>query len=632
MSELPWAKIKWQGEIPFSIHGQDVYFSSAGGIPETEHVFIRGNHLHERWESGSDFRIGELGFGTGTTFLTTWKHWLKRAKPRSKLQYLSLEKHPVEPGDIRKVSDQDATLEPLRKRLLEQYPHNVEGIHRRTFLERDGKILVLTLVFGEALTWIKKLVAPRNGFADAWFLHGFAPDQNPDLWSRDLFQEMGLISRASCTLSTFSVAAGVREALTQAGWKTEKIPGFAQKKEMLVGDLYSHSSKISHAPWFARAPHQLVDSPIQVIGAGIAGSAVAHRLAIRGHLVEVIDQEQSFAQGASGNPTGMFMPFLAPEPDPKCRLQLSAVQFLKSVLKENSIPWKKGVLEIPESDKDETRIRRAINQMSLPRSISRLAAREEFLELLGIPLQNPPQAGVYHDCAGTLEPRELCRALLDHPNIRLSFNKVPLASSKTTIFCHAGQALKTPETQFLPLRPVRGQIVSMPENSQSQALKISLSSDFSWSVPFRGTHLLGATYQKGAENLELSVQDQAELLDRFHRQFPHLYRGELPLQGRAAIRFYPPDAIPFCGALIQPELFKSQFKEIKRGFPSSHFKDVQYHPGFYCLLGLGSRGLSTGVLGAEILASLLCDEILPVEEDLYFALHPARYEIRSLRA
>lgn len=213
----------------------DIYFSDAGGLEESLHVFLDGNNLPNRWKGRGSFTIGEIGFGAGVNFLVTCKTWAdyRAACPEaknSKLHYVAFEKHPILPADLEKIHSLWDELLELGRRLREVNLPLDEGFYRACW---DDLGVVLTLAIGDARELLPRLTEQ----VDSWYLDGFALVKNPELWEKGLFSEIVNKSAPGATLATYSVARDVRLALAAVGVDIQKRPGFGRKKQMLVGSV-----------------------------------------------------------------------------------------------------------------------------------------------------------------------------------------------------------------------------------------------------------------------------------------------------------------------------------------------------------------------------------------------------------
>ncbi|MGB1264242.1 MAG: tRNA (5-methylaminomethyl-2-thiouridine)(34)-methyltransferase MnmD [Nereida ignava] len=209
--------LEWQDGTPIARRFDDPYYSLQDGLAETRFVFHDGNQLTERFADG--FQIAELGFGTGLSFLATWDAWRKSAY-KGTLHFTSFEAFPLSTGDTRAALAPFTELAPLTERLLE-------------FLA--GKALPsdiqLTIIEGDA----RETVPNWQGQADAWFLDGFSPAKNPELWSADLMTAVGDHTKRGGTFATYTAAGHVRQKLSDAGFTVERISGFGRKRHMSVG-------------------------------------------------------------------------------------------------------------------------------------------------------------------------------------------------------------------------------------------------------------------------------------------------------------------------------------------------------------------------------------------------------------
>ncbi|WP_417669459.1 tRNA (5-methylaminomethyl-2-thiouridine)(34)-methyltransferase MnmD [Roseibium sp.] len=223
--------LEWLDDgVPRASAFQDTYFSRAGGLEETRHVFLKGNGLPERWQDRHSFAIAEFGFGTGLNFLTTLQA-LKEAECRFHLTFVSFELYPMTAAQLEKALGAFPELTDEARALIDQWSPE-PGWNRLSF---DGSELVLGV--GDARRLIKDLCQGRESVPpiDAWFLDGFSPSKNPELWGGDLLSAAYQLTARGGTLATYTAAGWVRRNLQAAGFEIEKQKGFAGKREMVVG-------------------------------------------------------------------------------------------------------------------------------------------------------------------------------------------------------------------------------------------------------------------------------------------------------------------------------------------------------------------------------------------------------------
>lgn len=220
--------LEWmQGDMPYSIAFGDHFYCREDGRAECGHVFLAGNSLPGRWRAEGDFRIGELGFGTGLNFCESWRTWKDTAPVGGRLHFTSFELLPMASADIEKALSRWPEIADERQALVATWPEAPAGVVTLALAED----VILTVICGDALT---NLAASDLVF-DAWFLDGFAPSRNPDMWSPELMAAVFDHTRPGGTFATYAAAGFVRRNLVAAGFDLERRPGFAGKREMLCG-------------------------------------------------------------------------------------------------------------------------------------------------------------------------------------------------------------------------------------------------------------------------------------------------------------------------------------------------------------------------------------------------------------
>ena len=223
--------IKWINREPYSTQFDDIYFSTDNGLAETEYVFIAGNQLEKRFQilqANQAFTIIETGFGTGLNFLSVCEKWLSHAPANAQLNFISTEKYPLSLDELTTALQAWPNLAHMTAPLLRCYATLLQT--NQTVVLLNDRVL-LTLHIGDAASSLQN----EQQLADAWFLDGFAPSKNPDMWSEALFNQMARLSHADTTFATFTSAGVVRRGLMQAGFNVQKIAGYGKKREMLIG-------------------------------------------------------------------------------------------------------------------------------------------------------------------------------------------------------------------------------------------------------------------------------------------------------------------------------------------------------------------------------------------------------------
>jgi len=219
---------------PRSKEFDDVYFCAQDGLAETRHVFLQSNHLPERFNGADRFVIAETGFGTGLNLLAVWKLFEEHQTKGQKLHFISFEKYPL---TKEKIEDYLAPwrdhFPALLDRLVELYPEKTEGEFKGNLSEG----ITLHLIFDDVNAGLPKLEEK----VDCWFLDGFKPSSNPDMWSETVFSNMARLSIEGATFATFTAAGFVKRGLRDVGFSVEKVRGFGYKRDMLRGVLMNKS-------------------------------------------------------------------------------------------------------------------------------------------------------------------------------------------------------------------------------------------------------------------------------------------------------------------------------------------------------------------------------------------------------
>lgn len=637
---------------PFSPAYDDIYHSAAGAFAQAEHVFLRGNGLPERWRARRLFTVVETGFGIGGNFLATWAAW--RADPHrcDRLAFVSIEKHPFSANDLRTLHARvvaGTTVAELAGQLTQAWPMLTPGLHRLEF--EDGRV-TLTIAFGDALELLPKLWLR----ADAFYLDGFSPAKNPELWSAAIFKALARLAGDRATLATYTCAGHVRRGLAEAGFECEKADGFAGKRAMLVGRFAPRWRVRRHEP---PLPYAASERHAIVVGAGLAGCALIDRLAARGWRITLVERHPRVGSEASGNPAGVFHPLLARDENVASRITRTG--FLYALTRWQMLERAghdfartgEGLLQLAQDDGEASALTQAIESLGYPHELVRAMSSTEAQAAAGVAVAG---GGWWYPQGGSLDPAALCAALCANAGDKLAWrvgtaaerierdgdawvvfdeNDEVIARSSVVIFANARDAARLAGLNHAPTRIVRGQLTRLPP-SASPALQLPVIGD-GYAVPLADGLLTGATYDLDDEGRELRVESHADNLARLARLLPGFARarGTEPnaaldpatLTGRVAFRCVTSDRLPMIGALADEAASERDAQSLRGAWPL----DLPRAPGLYGSFAFGSRGLVWASLGAELVASQLEGEPWPIERDLAEALDPARYLLRALR-
>ena len=600
----------------YSPRFEDLYASSQGALEQTQHVFLNGNGLPERWQKAERFTIVETGFGAGLNFLATWRELRANPSARTRLHFVSVEKHPFAVADLAQIHDRYPALRELAGQLRGRYPPLLPGFHRLHF---DGGRVTLTLLFGDAALMLRQLQAR----ADAFFLDGFAPAKNPRMWSAEVFAELARLANANATFATYTVASAVCHGLADAGFVVEKRPGFAHKREMLCGRFDRPVPDV--------APRN--EQRAMVIGAGLAGTSCAQRLAERGWNVQLIERHRAPAQEASGNPAGLVRPVFSLDWNTHSRFTSAAFLYAarhQAMLGESGrgpIHGEGGVLQLARDAHHFDKQQRIVEQFALPADLVKILQTREAAELAGVPVAGP---ACWFPSAVWANPASMCIANLDGVAGLVDFHYghtvaelrrlggqwqaldgsgAVLASAPVVVLANANTAVRLSQAAWLPLRPVRGQVSLLPRQS-GKNLRIAVCREGYITPAIDAMHCVGATFNEDLPEQDLRIEDHATNLQRLEAMLPGFGDGVAPgtLGGRVAFRAMSFDRLPVLGALADPQS-----------------QEAGGEDGLFACLALGSRGMTWAALAAEIVASRITGEAMPVEGSLLKALDAARF-------
>ena len=650
---LPHAQLDWDDQgRPRSKVFDDVYFSTESGLAETRHVFIEQNRLTERFaalQPGERFVIGETGFGTGLNFLCAWQLFEAQADAGARLHFVSVEKYPLSPDDLRRALALWPELASFAERLLASYVAVHQGFQR---IVLDAGRVTLTLLIGDALEQLPQLDAQ----IDAWFLDGFAPAKNPDMWTAELFAELARLAAPGSTISTFTSTGWVRRLLNAAGFKMKRTPGIGHKWEVLRGAFLGWPEDAAPTPtvkpWFAR-PSAPQEKTALVIGGGLAGCASAASLAARGWQVSLLERHEQLAQEASGNPQGVLYLKLSAHGTALSQMILSGFGYTRRQLEQlqRGQDWDNcGVLQLAFNPKEDERQAQLAD--AFPTDLLQRLDQPQAQARAGIDLA---WGGLFYPEGGWVHPPALCQWQAHHPKIQvlqrhnaLELRQVDgywqawdgehlLASAAVVILAGAADIKHFPASAELPLKRIRGQITRLPQTPRSQSLATVVCAEGYVAPPRLGEHTLGASFDFKSDDLTATVAEHvgnlAMLREISSDLSERLGAEQLPLetlQGRAAFRCTSPDYLPIVGPLADPALFADTYAALAKDARQVPDLPCPWLDGLYINSGHGSRGLITAPLSGELLAAWLENEPLPLPRSVAEACHPNRFALRRL--
>ncbi|MDX9885419.1 bifunctional tRNA (5-methylaminomethyl-2-thiouridine)(34)-methyltransferase MnmD/FAD-dependent 5-carboxymethylaminomethyl-2-thiouridine(34) oxidoreductase MnmC [Thauera sp.] len=615
--------------VLYSSAFDDVYHSPEDALGQARHVFVAGNGLPERWQRRERFTIVETGFGAGLNFLATWAAWRDDALRCARLHFVSCERQPFRREDLALIHARWPAFAAQAAELQAQWPVLAPGLHR---LNLDGGRVTLTLFLGDAADGLAQVVAR----ADAFYLDGFAPAKNPDLWSARIFHLLARLAAPGATLATWSVAGSVREGLRRAGFESEKVRGFGGKWQMLRGHLARAMPE--EAP-----PAGSTDRHALVIGAGIAGCTLVERLAERGWTIDLIDAAAAPGQGASGNLAGVLRPLPSLDDNRMSRLtragslygwgniaRLAARGF---AVRADAC----GVLHLARDSAQEAKMRAVVERLALPPEHLAWVDGTQAAQIAGCAVA---AGGWWFAGSGWVQPPSLCAASLAAAGerVRAQFGRhvaglqreangwlaiaadgSTIAAAPVVILAAGVDVRRFDAAGGLPVVSARGQVSHLPA-LPGTAPKVVVCRGGYVSPEVDGVRCAGATFAVDDDETALRVADHAENLQKLDAMLPGFASAlsTATLAGRVGFRPASPDRLPMIGAAADASV-----PPIKPDLTA-----VVRQPGLYVLSGYGARGLVWSGLAAELLASQLEQDPLPLTRDLCEAIDPARFILR----
>ncbi len=634
---IEWLDDGTAGGSPYSPRFGDRYRSEFGGLEQAREVFLKGCGLPQAWASQPQWCVLETGFGLGLNFLVTWAAWKSDPLRPRLLHFVSTEAFPASAADVVRSAQTHPELLPFAQALQHQLWGLLPGFHRLVF---EGGQVLLTLCIGDA----KAMLRESSFEADSVYLDGFSPLRNPDIWDIHTFKAVARCCRRGTRVATWTIARSVRDALAQCGFLVRKVPGTPPKRDNLQGEYQpAWEPKKTRAILTRRSAARCI-----VIGAGLAGAAVAASLARRGWQVTVLDAAATPAAGASGLPAGVMAPHVSADDSLLSRLSRNGIratlQQADALLQAGSDWNPTGMLEhCVEHARKLPAAWQSSPYAEAARDWTRPATPEQLAHC-----RLPPEAlALWHVQAGWIKPASLVQAWLASQGVTWRGNAAvsqllrqsgswqvldatgqELASAELVVLAagHSSRALAgTAGLPFpLALQAIRGQVSwAVHEPGTAEALPafpvnghgnlvpaMPLAQGLAW--------VTGSSFERDNTCTELRAEDEQHNLSKLQTLLPSVAQGlanqfeSSQVKGWAGVRCATPSRLPALGPLNPQEM------------------PALERPDLWICSGMGSRGLTFAALCAELLAARLHGEPLPLEQRQADALLP-QYVTRRMQ-
>ncbi|HYG27025.1 MAG TPA: tRNA (5-methylaminomethyl-2-thiouridine)(34)-methyltransferase MnmD [Caulobacteraceae bacterium] len=494
MPREPSSPLVWgEDGLPRSSLYGDVYFSSDDGLAESRAVFLQGCGLPGAWAGRRRFVVGELGFGTGLNIAALLELWRREGPPGAQLHIFSIEAHPLSAEEARRALSRWPEVDEAAEALTGRWPGRAWGIHR---VELPGFNAILDLAVMDAA----EALAGWDGKADAWFLDGFSPALNPQMWSEALLALVAARSNPGARAATFTVAGAVRRGLEAAGFAAEKRPGFGRKRERLEARLPGTFSEPA-------------TPSVGILGAGIAGASLARAFRALGAEARV----QGAADGASRNPAALVTPRLDAGLGAPARLYSES--FRRAVALYQDAVIARGARQLETGPRDARRY-------------AAIAASDLFE-----PGSMVADDGLFMADAIVVDSEAILSAWLGEL----------VEAGPSEVMCIAA-GHRSAEFVDVPLQPIRGQASWAAGVSIGEAVAFG-----GYAIPTRTGVLFGATHDRDVTETDVREADNARNLALLAQGLPDLaarLEGEA-LEARASIRAATPDKLPVAGEIAE---------------------------------------------------------------------------------
>ena len=652
--------LNFSGGAPRSHDFQDDYYSPTDGLTESQYVYLEGGNVIERIKAlryGETLTILELGTGTALNLALLLNAWSLHAPLGARFHYLGIEKHPLSRSQLTDLNARWKALADINDVIVSRWPPPMHGCHRR---EEMIEGFTADFWWGDAGEVLSDLASHQKAWVDVWFLDGFAPARNALMWSDAVILQMQPLSNFGAEVATFTAASRVRRALENAGFAVTKRPGFGKKRECMKARLTTDGQRAEYPAVTAWDQPEKCPKPKNclVIGAGLAGAHVARKLADEGCHVTLLESRQ-LASGGSSQPQGVI--YTRPSHKHGKLSDFSLAAYCFSTDHHKQLFARKRLIEGLDGEmtgyiqlSDRAKLDRLVTPFDDEESPVKIVTSEEASNIAGIPLE---RGGLYFPDSGWLNPAGVCRGLIEHEKIRLiegvgvvktrqitegtwsaeNAQGQTIAIGDSVVITTAWQATESPELNFLPLLPIRGQTTQLDSKGALSDMQCTVCHD-GYTPPARlGQHCIGATYGLSETSTEEREEDHERNLAQLASNVPSLSHSlppktpnNDPPKGIAAVRCATNDYLPIVGSVPDQDAFNRTYEGLRHDRKRKIAAQQPNIQGLWVLTGLGSRGLTSAPLLSETLVSMMFQRPPPLPRYLLQAVSPARFLRRNL--
>jgi tRNA 5-methylaminomethyl-2-thiouridine biosynthesis bifunctional protein len=630
----------------------DVYHPRSGALAQARHVFLADGALAARWRGRDRFVVLEAGFGLGNNFLATWAAWRDDPQRPRRLHFVSIDESPPTRAALAAVAREPA-LASLAAELVRRWPPLTCNLHRIAF---DDDAVELLLAFGAASAWLPQLVAE----VDAFFLDGFAPARNPAMWEPRIFKALARLAAADATVATWSAARAVREGLASAGFAVERAAGSDGKRDITRACFAPRvpprvgPRRAATLPSASGASATATAIDVVVVGAGLAGCAVAASLARNGLRSLVLERDAEVAAEASGNATAIFHGIVHRDDGRYARFHraaaLAAADAVRDALDRDGVRGSVGGLLRLETRLDLATMRAIIDAQGLPDDYVIALDAEAASDTAGARVATPAW---HYPGGGWVDPRALANAWLQaasgRSELRLqtavgSLSRIgsrwrvaapdgsSIAEADAVVVCDgSGTALFG--ARAWPVRRQRGQTTAVAAATLAALPRIPIAGNGHVVPPLDGRVWTGTSTAWNDDDVGLRPAEQRRNLERLGGL---LGLARVPgvdvLVGRVGFRWTSVDRLPIAGAVPASTAAASiaGCRDLASG-RLDRTRLVERAPGLFVCAALGSRGVASAAFAGGIVAAQIAGAPLPAEVDLVEAIDPARFAVRAFR-